>query len=347
MDKIEQYLDQVCRSIGGPRALRQHVRQELRGHLQDAVAGYKAAGLSEELALARALEEFGKPDEVRSELVATHGQRLMAVVIDKAMQWKETTMRAKWLWATWAHLALLLVIALQVMWISFATVFLVPKFNRLMYDGLTDQAILREHGMTWMISFLDDVSAVVGGYTTWLILAAAVAWGVFEWRVRSENKSFMRLSALGTAAVGLMVVAVLMSGALVIPYELSAPDLGRLTFPFALGQITTIDTSVAALEQGLAKKDWETMPEQARRASEALSRLANAAPALPSLTTWNQPPTASELRAQVTAALQCLHEAQQAIRDKDAGRLEAALKKFHESYGPVADAAGKAGKRTR
>ena len=30
MNKLEQYLDQVCRSIGGPRALREHVRQELR-----------------------------------------------------------------------------------------------------------------------------------------------------------------------------------------------------------------------------------------------------------------------------------------------------------------------------
>ncbi len=35
MDKLEKYLDQVCRSIGGPRSLRQHVRQELREHLHD------------------------------------------------------------------------------------------------------------------------------------------------------------------------------------------------------------------------------------------------------------------------------------------------------------------------
>ncbi len=104
MDKLEQYLDQVCRSIGGPRAMRQHVRQELREHLRDAVAQHQAAGLPEDEALARALEEFGKPEEVRSELEATHGHRMMAVVIDKAMQWKEMTMRAKWLWTTWAYL---------------------------------------------------------------------------------------------------------------------------------------------------------------------------------------------------------------------------------------------------
>ena len=52
MEKLEQYLDQVCRSIGGPRSLRQHVRQELREHLLDALAQHKAAGLPEEEALA-------------------------------------------------------------------------------------------------------------------------------------------------------------------------------------------------------------------------------------------------------------------------------------------------------
>jgi hypothetical protein len=38
MKKLEQYLDQVCRRISGPRALRQHVRQELREHLLDVPA---------------------------------------------------------------------------------------------------------------------------------------------------------------------------------------------------------------------------------------------------------------------------------------------------------------------
>jgi hypothetical protein len=75
MDKLEHYLDQVCRSVGGPRSLRQHIRQELREHLRDAMAEHKAAGLSEEQALDRALEEFGKPEDVRSELEATHGHQ--------------------------------------------------------------------------------------------------------------------------------------------------------------------------------------------------------------------------------------------------------------------------------
>src|SRR5207253_204835 len=146
MDKLEHYLDQVCRSIGGPRSLRQHVRQELREHLRDAAAEHRAAGLSEDEALDRALADFGGPEQVRSELEATHGHRLLPVVIDKAMQWKEMTMKARWVWTTWAHLAVVGVLGLEVAWISFAMIFLVPKFNKLLHDGVINAGDLREAG---------------------------------------------------------------------------------------------------------------------------------------------------------------------------------------------------------
>ena len=74
--------------------------------------GIVTNGLSETEALDRALEDFGGPDELKSGLEATYGHRLLPVVIDKAMQWKERTMRARWLWATWAHLAVACVIVL-------------------------------------------------------------------------------------------------------------------------------------------------------------------------------------------------------------------------------------------
>ena len=63
MDRIDRYVERVCRHIGGPRAMRQHVRQELREHLLDAVAQHRAAGLPEDKAVERALEEFGQPEE--------------------------------------------------------------------------------------------------------------------------------------------------------------------------------------------------------------------------------------------------------------------------------------------
>jgi hypothetical protein len=340
MDKLEQYLDQVCRGIGGPVEMRQHVRQELREHLLDAVAQHKAAGFSAEQSLDKALEEFGKPDEMRSDLEAAHGQR-MTWVLDKAMQWKERTMKAKWLWMTWAFLALAVVIALEVFFITMAVVFLVPKFQHLLRFGYIDAAEVEQAGAGWMLSFLEHLMAVAGGYTTWLLLLAFATVGLFEWRVKSDNKPFIRLSALGTAAVGLMVVVVLTGGSMVIPYLLGAPG-PHLARPFAVDQVAKIDTSVGALEKALAKKDWKAMQEHADRASQTLANLAKAGPALPVLANWNMPRTVAqqdqaieEIRANGKAASEALAEAQQAIGAQDAARLETELQKFRKSFEPL------------
>ncbi len=337
MDKLEQYLNQVCRSVGGPRSLRQHVRQELREHLLDAVAQHKAAGLPEEEALARALEDFGKPEDVRSELEATHGQRLLAVVIDKAMQWKEMTMRAKWLWTTWAYLGLVLVLTLEVLFLTFMVLFIVPKFQRLMRDGLLDSAVLEEQGATWMPEFLNGLQGVTRGYTTFVVLAVAVLWALFEWRVRSEHKAFIRLSALGTAAVGLMMVVFLTAGTMVVSFTLAMPALGKMARPFALEQVAAVDTSLHALEQARAKEDWKAMQEHASQANSAMNRL-SAGPAVASLATRNELPTVDELRAQFKAAHEALRTAQETVAAKDAGGLDAALATFRKAFGPVREA---------
>jgi hypothetical protein len=341
MDKLEQYLHQVCRSIGGSRSLREHLRQELREHLLDAMAGHKAAGLSEEESLERALEEFGRPEDVRSELEATHGHRLMAVVIDKAMQWKERTMRAKWLWTTWAYLAAVVVIALEILCILFNTVYVLPKMQKITADGIIDPAVFEEPVLSWVPKFVNGLYAA-GSHAVLILLGAATLWGLFEWRVRSENKAFMRLAALGTAAVGLMVVVLLMVWSLVIPVGLGMPASGRLARPFAVDQVAHIDTAVGALEQALPKKDWGAMHEQADRAAQALDNLAKAAPALPALVSRPETPTRDELRADVKKAGESLGEAQEAIRDKDAGRLEAAMQAFLQAFGPVREAAKRA-----
>ncbi len=341
MDKLEHYLDQVCRSIGGPRPLRQHVRQELREHLLDAVARHRAAGLSEEDALAKALEEFGQPEEVRSELEAAHGQRVMAVVIDKALQWKEMTMKAKWLWTSWAYLGLAVVIVLEVLFLTCAVIFIVPKFKHLLREGLIDPAIIDDAGVSWMPAFLDDLSDVGGGYATlWLILAVA-AWALFEWLVRSENKALMRLSALGTAAVGLMGVVWTTGAALLICFCLGAPANAGIARQYAVDQVSHGDASTAAIEQALMKKDWGAMQTHADRAAQALAQLAEAPAAIPALAKRNPPTKAEELRARVNAASEDLAALQQAIRDKDAARAEAALEKFRDSYKPLHEAASK------
>jgi hypothetical protein len=339
MDKLEQYLDQVCRSIGGPRAMRQHVRQELREHLLDAAARHRADGLTEEDALAKALAEFGTPEEVRSDLEATHGHRVMAVVIDKAMQWKETTMKAKWLWMSWAYVGLAVVIALEGLFLTCAVIFIVPKFKHLLREGLIDPGIIDDAGASWMPAFLDGLSGFGESYATWVVLLVVAAWALFEWLVRSENKSLMRFSALGTAAVGLMVAVWLTGAALLISFCVGLPAAAQIARQFAVDQVSHGETAVSALEQAAAKKDWDAAQAHADRAAEALADLAKAAAAIPALVTRNKAPTADELRAQVKTARDGLAAAQQAIREKDAARLETALQAFRKSYGPVREAA--------
>jgi hypothetical protein len=336
MDKVEQYLDQVCRSVGGPRSLRQHIRQELREHLLDAMAEHKAAGLPEEEALNRALADFGGPEQVRSELEATHGQRLLPVVIDKAMQWKEKTMRAKWLWTTWAYLAVAGIILLDLLFIAFAVTTQIPKLR-----AFTAQGWLQYDdtpGVVWLVSFLHNVQWAWERAIWWAPITAA-GWGLFEWRVRSENKSFMRLSGLGTVGFGLTIVVLMTAGAVVLPYAVGIPH-SSIARPFAREQIVSVDASIVALEQAAARKDWDGMREHAEAASEAANRL-GFGPSLHSLKTRNEPLTLAELRAHQESAMENLAEAQQAIRGKDAERLKAAPQKFQQSFGPLREAAKK------
>jgi hypothetical protein len=338
MDKLEQYIEQVCKSIGGPFDLRQHVRQELREHLLDAVAQHKAAGLAEADAVAKALDEFGKPEEVRSELESAYGQRTMWI-IDKALQWKEMTMRAKWLWTTWAYLALVAVIALEVTFLWFMGVFIVPRFNSLLRLGMIDAEMLQEQAASaWMPGFLNDLNAVGGGYALWWILLAIVLIGLFEWRVKSENKTFMRLSGLGTIAVGLMIAVTLTGVALIIPPCLAMPAIGIMTRPWAVEQVAVVDKSLNALDEAHAKKNFAEMRKPMKDASDALSRLSSG-PAVFSLTNWNVPPTFDQLRENLTAAQSDFRAVELAFREENPDKLKPAFEKFRRSFEPVSEVA--------
>jgi hypothetical protein len=338
MDKLEQYLDQVCHSIGGPRSLRQHVRQELREHLLDAAAQHRADGASQEVALNLALAEFGSPEDMRSELEEAHGQRMLAMVIDKAMQWKEKTMKAKWLWTTWATVAIVAVIALAVLFITAIEVFIVPKFNQLVRDGLVDPAVIDTENVSWMHAWLNRIGRIAE-QAAWLVLLAAVAWGLFEWRVKSENKTIMRLSALGTVAVGLMIVVWLMSSTLLISFCLAAPANGRIAFEFALNQTAKIDAAVEKLDEPLAIKDWPVVEERLDQAAKSLDRLADEAAAIPALRMRDERVTLDALKKAVQSSRQALGEAQQGVAAKDDNRVQTAIKEFQESFQALREAA--------
>ena len=220
MDKLEQYLDRVCRGLGGPRSLRLHLRRELREHLRDAVEQYVESGMPPDEALSKALEDFGGPEQVNAELQSTHGHRLTSVLIDKALQWKETTMKAKFIWTTWAHLALAAVILIQIFFIAASMVFVMPKCKQIVQDaGASFNSILPGSN-----AFLGGVDWTYGHW--WLLaLVLLVAGFFFERRFRSENKTFIRLTAWGTLALGLTAAAVMTAAVMVLPVVVAAPAL--------------------------------------------------------------------------------------------------------------------------
>jgi uncharacterized membrane protein len=339
MTKLEQYLDQVCQSIGGPWALRQHVRQEMREHLLDAVAQHKAAGMSEEQALDQALTEFGKPDEVRSELESTYGKRTM-FIIDNALEWKERTMRAKWLRATWAYLGLVSVIGLEVVFVAFYVVFIHPKMEKFIYDGLIDWPSLeRDHSAGWMLNYLYNVSYVTSWHWPWVIISFLGFWGLFEWRMRSENKSFMRFAYLGTVAVGMMLVVMLTALCVVMPFCLMAPMNVHLALPYAIDRVENVETELELLEKAHAKKDWPATHEHAKRVS-GYTRLLGFGPSPTSLSVLD-PEKAEHLRSHVRGMEYTMKQVLQAIQDHDEQKLDTAVQDFRKNFEPVRDAAKK------
>jgi hypothetical protein len=330
MDKLETYLDRVCRGIAGPRSLRQHIRQELREHLKDAATEHAAAGMSEEEALAKAVEEFGGPEEVRAELEATHGQRFLTVVIDKAMLWKEKTMKARWLWSTWAHAALLLVIGMEVLFVGAVMVFILPKFREMVSDEFIRTGSDGNPAVNWGVSYLQGLAAV-WEQGIWILAAVAIGWGIFEWYVRGENKTLIRLTKLGMIAVVMAGVSVLTSAALVLPLII---ELGAAYSPqrVVLESEGGLVETLGQLKGAMGRQDWreiEALTGQAERLAKRWGRFQH-----------RMPRSAEDVdrqtkEANLGSASLALSEAHRAALAQDRKKLDAEMERFSMFYANV------------
>src|SRR5262249_10580343 len=158
------------------------------------------------------------------------------------------------------------------------------------------------------------------------------------WRVRGQNKMFIRLSALGTLAVGLTVVSVLVGWSLAHPQLQSGPVTSRMAVTFARVQIDHLDDSIRAMEQALVNKGLEAAKVPAARASQALYNLEKARPAVRAL--WSRESLSEdELRARVKEATGYMTEIRQAIVNDDAVQMGTGLAKLRQSYAPLREAA--------
>jgi hypothetical protein len=260
--------------------------------------------------------------------------RIMVAVIDEAELCKESTMKTKWLWKSWTHLVLVAIVAVEVFSINFALLYIVPRFRRFHKEGWLDFD-RSESTLSWVPSFWRSLYWLED-YALWLIIAGLLIWALFEWRVRGENKSFIRLSALGTAALALTVPFVLTAAALVLPVMFGLPAMNiRKPEPILSARLASVEASVSSLEEAMGEKDWDAIREHARQASDAMNGLRHMGAAAPVIVSMKDKPIVDVIRAQLILASECLFEAEQASRNNDAAGLEAAMKKFHDAYGTV------------
>lgn len=199
MDKIERYLSHVSCSVDGPEELRRHLREEMRTHLEELMEDSIRDGLSPDEAATRAIESFGELDAVREGLESVHGRRHLAFLVEKAMDWKENTMKTTWKWSSTATMLLMTDVALLAALIGFWIVFLVPKVEELATRSAASQSFA--HSTLQLAKFAERF----GGY---ILILAAIAWVLFEWRIKSESKALIRL----TAGIAVTMVLVIVAG---------------------------------------------------------------------------------------------------------------------------------------
>ncbi|MDP6355388.1 MAG: permease prefix domain 1-containing protein [SAR202 cluster bacterium] len=193
MNDIDRYLDQACRQVSGPDSLRQHLRKELKEHLEEAMDALVAEGMSQDDATAKAIEDLGDPEIISEGMQSVYGPGVTSLFVEQAIRWKDR----KWQLAAQIGSLLIIALAASVIYLTFVKV--VPSVEKLYSDSGTEfpaymstscavaEIVLIHWNFVFLISF-------IGGL------------GLFEWKCKSENRAQIRtVIGVGTS---LVVVAI-------------------------------------------------------------------------------------------------------------------------------------------
>jgi hypothetical protein len=294
MDSLERYLDRVCRGLGGAASLRRHLRQELREHIAEAAERYKATGLAPDEALQKAISDFGEPGPVREGLEDVYGRDMLGILIEKAMQWKENTMKAKWLWSGTASLFLLVAIAAQLFFPFCLLWLVVPRMREMFKD-------VGEALPPYALAFLQFADIAIFHYG-WVYICGAllIVWALFEWRSRSENKPLIRLSAL--ALVSLATSALMWWAAIVAIVPLDIVYRGLLLQrpeKVMLERMRMADEAVARLDAAVKGANRDETLHAMRAFASALDEHEYRGSAAAGLATMMHPQLLEQIRSQM------------------------------------------------
>lgn len=280
MNEIERFLDQVCCGVGGSPDLRRHLRRELEEHLTEEIEANVAAGMGREEAVHKAIGEFGDPVVIRDGLQAVHGRRLMSLLIEKSMNWREKTMKTGWKWNFAAQVALMLTIAAELYFAAAAVVYVLPVIfamhHRLGTPPFAYIGTIRQ---------LSDVLYAQFGWAPCLLLVLA-GWGLFEWRYRGENRSIIRLTGLSAASLLMFVVLAVVWIPIVIDLAILPRQIHTLQVDLTpqqaervvLPEIAAGDAAFKSLSTAIRQGDWPVADRSAGQLSDAYRSLADAGP---------------------------------------------------------------------
>lgn len=326
MKDIDRYLDQACRCVSGPIALRQHLREELKEHLKEAIEELVATGMSQDEATRKAIEGLGEPEMIREGLQSVYGQSVTSLFVDKAMEWKERTMKAEWKWNFAAQSGLVLIIGLTVFFIESAFLFIVPVVVAIhhAYDVTLPGYLIR----------LIEVAGLIHR-TIWIwpiVLAGGMA--LFEWKCRSENKALIR-TAIGVGASLVTVsLAFWVATAIVIPLvQVGRMAIDQQNESFVTAEIIAAHDSYEQLTEAMEEENWPAADEAATEVRDAYRFLRDMGTATVLLAGDGQRGSISEIRRLTAEIADLSDDVHDSIRDnKEPSLTSAYFAQLRESY---------------
>jgi len=333
MKEVERYLDHVCRSLGGSSSLRRHLREELREHLEEAIDAHCAGGMTRDEAAARAMEEFGTPAMVSEGLEAVYGRRLLTVVVEKAMAWKEKTMKTGWKWSFVAHLAVGAVIAAQLALVGLVVTYILPVVQHA-------YATMNQPLPGLAVSALNFVIFLHHSWWLWVGILA-VGGAAFEWLYRGENKSMIRLGMGGGAAFGLMGLLWAVTFASAVPLGMLVMDM-QAHPPETLVRLNAMEAEAAyvRLDQALREKDWPGAGDAADRLRDAFRSLEHLGASAPVLTALHRQDDLDRIRILLDRLVSQAGAVREASRDPDPPVLSALFAELEKSHADLVAGSG-------
>ena len=254
MNDIDRYLDQACRSVSGPVSLRKHLRKELKEHLEEAIKELVATGMSEDEATKKVIDDFGEPEMVCEGLQSVYGHSVTSLFVDKAMQWKENTMKSKWIWNFAVHFGLLMIIAAAVSCCVFILLWIVPLVTRWYH----------EIGAGLPAYYLKAISISVHIHNWWWVwlIGIVVVVGLFEWKCKSENKSMIRAAmSVGASLLSVGFAFYLIIATVIVLVLFPQVRSEHWNESFIASKAVSADHSYRRLALAMEKQDWPNIKE--------------------------------------------------------------------------------------